>query len=119
MTSQTVNRASGAALGLIIVSVIFVVVTVATKLTVAVPAIDEDRSAERVKALNEIRLTEEKSLNTVAWLDQAHGIVRLPIETAMQLVATPGQTPADARADLNARLAKSVAPVAAKPSAFE
>jgi hypothetical protein len=119
MNSQTANRASGAALGIIIVSVIFAVVTVAIKLTVAVPAIDEDRSAERVKALNEIRLTEEKSLGTVAWLDQSHGTVRLPIETAMQLATQLGQNPAAARADLNARLAKSVAPVAAKPSAFE
>ena len=119
MNFQTVNRASTAAAGFLLVSVMFAVIVVALKLTLSVPAVDEVRAQERVKALSEIRAAEEKSLVTAGWIDQTRGLVRLPIETAMRLSAQLGQNPAAVRADLNARSARSVAPVAAKPSAFE
>ena len=119
MNLQTANRATAAAIGFILVSGIFAVVTVAVKLNVPVPAVDADPAVARTRALAEIRALEEKSLATPAWLDQSRGLVRLPIETAMQLAAQPGLDAAAARAGLKARLEKSVAPVAAKPSAFE
>ena len=122
MNYQTVNRASGAALGLIIVSVVFAVVVVALKLTLSVPAIDADRAAERIKALAEIHLAEEISLSTPAWIDQSRGTVRLPIDTAMQLAAQQWRNPAAARAELTARQEKASAELPKapeKPSAFE
>ena len=122
MNYQTVNRASGAALGLIIVSVVFAVVVVALKLTLSVSAIDADRAAERTKALNEIRVAEEKSLTTTAWIDQSRGTVRLPIDAALQLAAQQWQNPAAARAELTARQEKASAELPKapeKPSAFE
>ncbi len=122
MNYQTANRATAAALGLIIVSGIFATAVVAIKLTLCVPAIDEDRAAERTKALTEMRATEEKALATTAWLDQPHGVVRLPIDTALQLAAQQWQNPAAARAELTARQEKAVAELPKapeKPSAFE
>jgi hypothetical protein len=122
MNYQTVNRASGAALGLIIVSVVFAVVVVALKLTLSVPAIDADRAAERIKALAEIHVAEEISLSTPAWIDQSRGTVRLPIDTALQLAAQQWRNPAAARAELTARQEKASAELPKapeKPSAFE
>jgi hypothetical protein len=124
MNSDTtsINRASSAATGFIVASLIFIGLFVAVKFSVQVPAIDADRNAARARALAEIRATEEKSLNTAGWIDQSRGIVRLPIDTAMQEAAQAWQNPAQARADLISRQenASKPAPVApAKPSAFE
>jgi hypothetical protein len=124
MNSDTtsINRASSAATGFIVGSLIFIALFVAVKFSIHVPAIDADRNAVRAKALAEIRATEEKSLNTAGWIDQSRGIVRLPIEAAMQAAAQAWENPAQARADLISRqeIASKPAPVApAKPSAFE
>ena len=122
MNPQTINRSSGAAIGIIIASVIFAVLAVAVKLFVSVPALDADRAAVLAKALAEIRVTENASLNNAGWIDQSRGIVRLPIETAVQLAARAWQNPASARADLTARAEKAAAPAPKapeKPSAFE
>lgn len=120
--STNINRASGAATGFIIASLIFIALAIVVKFAVRVPAIDGDRNAARAKALAEIRATEDRSLTTAGWIDQSRGIVRLPIETAMQKAAQAWQNLAQARADLISRQenASKPAPVApAKPSAFE
>ena len=122
MNTENVNRASSAVTGFIIASLIFIALAIVVKFSVQVPAIDADRNAVRAKALAEIRATEEKSLNTAGWIDQPRGIVRLPIETAMQEAVQAWKNPAQARADLIARqeAASKPAPVApTKPSAFE
>jgi hypothetical protein len=119
---QNVNRASGAAIGLIIGAVVFAAATVVVKLALPVPAIDADRGAERAKDLAEIRATEQQSLTTLGWADQSRGIVRLPIADAVQLAAKEWQNPAQAMNDLKAREAKAVAPAPvapAQPNAFE
>jgi hypothetical protein len=122
MNTENVNRASSAATGFIVASLIFIVLAVAVKFAVRVPAIDADRNAARAKVLAEIRATEDKSLTSAGWIDQSRGIVRLPIDTAMQEAAQVWQNPAQARADLISRQenASKPAPVSpAKPSAFE
>jgi hypothetical protein len=122
MNYQTINRASAAAIGLIIASVIFAFAAVGVKVLLPAPAIDADRAAERTKALVEIRAAEENSLNTSGWIDESRGIMRMPIEIAIQQAAQVWQNPAAARADLIAREEKASAPVPvapAKPSAFE
>jgi hypothetical protein len=101
---------------------LFVALVVVVKLAVSVPAIDADRAALRSKALAEIRAAEATALNNPGWVDQDRGIVRLPIETAMQIYEQAAQDPEAARADLIARAGKAGAPlpkVAPKPSAFE
>ena len=122
MTTENVNRTSSAVTGFIVASLMFIALAVVVKFSVQVPAIDADRNAARAKALAEIRATEGKSLNTAGWIDQSRGIVRLPIETAIQEAAQAWQNPAQARADLISRQenASKPAPVApTKPSAFE
>jgi hypothetical protein len=115
MNHQTVNRASGAAMGLIIVSLIFAMAVVAIKFALPVPAIDADRAAERMKAFHEMSAAEEKSLATPGWIDPARGMVRLPIETALQLTAQQWRNPAAARAELIARAEKAGAPAPKVP----
>ena len=44
---------------------------------------------ERVE-INDFRLKEEQTLNSYGWVDQKAGVVRIPIERAMQLVAQRG-----------------------------
>jgi hypothetical protein len=122
MNLERTNRGSAAAVGFLIVSVIFAVVAVGVKSSLTVPAINEVRAAERSKALTTMRADEEKSLNTAAVIDAAHGTVRLPIETAMQMAVQAWKDPAAARADLTARAEKATKELPktpAKPSAFE
>jgi hypothetical protein len=117
-----VNRASGAALGFIFVSVVFAVLGVIVKLSVNPPAIDADRGATISQALFQIRTNEAATLNVVGWVDQSRNIVRLPIDLAIQKTEQACQNPAQARADLASRAEKAAAPapkVAPKPSAFE
>jgi hypothetical protein len=120
--TPAVNRASGAALGILIASVLFAALVVMVKLSVNVPAVDADREAALSKALFEIRINETASLNNIGWIDQQHGILRLPIDDAMKLAAQEWQNPAQARANLLLREEKASkpAPVApAKPNPFE
>jgi hypothetical protein len=122
MNLETRTNASGAAISFIAASVIFVVLVVAVKFLVNAPAIDADGAAARTKALAEIRATEAKSLNSVGWTDESRGIVRLQIETAMQMTERNWQNPAAARADLVARAERAAAPapqVATKPNPAE
>jgi hypothetical protein len=114
-----VNRTSGAAIGFTIASVIFVVLVVIVKLSVTVPPIDAARDAAISQALYQIHTNEFTSLNNPGWVDKPRGIVRLPIETAMQLAAQEWQNPAQARADLIARAKKSTAPAPKVANPFE
>lgn len=80
------------------------------------------RAAERAKALADLRAAETEALNNVGWVDQAKGVVRLPIADAVKLAEKQWQNPAQARADLIARVEKATAlpPKAPeKPSQFE
>jgi hypothetical protein len=122
MSFERITRASGAALGFLVVSGLFAALAVGLKLSQPVTAIDADRAAERSKALTEIQVAEENSLAAAATLDAQRGIVRLPIDTAMQLAAQAWKNPAAARADLNSRADKAAAELPKapeKPSAFE
>jgi hypothetical protein len=122
MNLDRMNGGSAAGIGFIMVSVIFAVLAVGVKLSSETPAFDADRGDLRAKALAEMRVAEEKALTTSAVIDSAHGTVRLPIETAMQLAAQAWKNPATARADLNARAenaAKELPKTPPKPSIFE
>ena len=122
MNLEQINRGSGAAIGFLIAAVLFVAIAVGVKMTVTAPPVDEDRVLQFGKALAEIRASEEMSLTTAAVIDAQRGVVRLPIETAMQLAAEKWQNPSAARADLNARADKAAAELPKapeKPSAFE
>jgi hypothetical protein len=44
---------------------------------------------ERIE-INDFRLKEEQTLNSYGWVDEKSGVVRIPIDRAMQLVAQRG-----------------------------
>jgi len=87
------------------------------------PALNEERAAFRAKNLVELRALEAEALQHPAWVDQAKGFVRLPIEDAMKLVEREwGQDPAAARSNLISRVEKATEPppkAPEKPSQFE
>ena len=86
------------------------------------PPLGEDRVALRKKALAELRAAEASELDSYGWVDQAKGVVRLPIAEAMKLALREWQNPAAARSNLIARVEKATAvppPAPAKPSPFE
>ena len=90
--------------------------------SVPVPAIDADRAAVRARALAEIRAAEAQALNQPGWIDENRGLVRLPIDVAMQNTEREWQNPAAARSNLTARVEKATAPAPpapAKPNPFE
>jgi hypothetical protein len=106
----------------VVACLLFVALVVIVKISVSVPAIDADRAAVRSKGLADIRAMEAVALATPGWVDHDRGIVRLPIEDAIQIYEQDAQNPNAARADLIARAGKAAAPlpkVAPKPSAFE
>ena len=122
MNQENINRASGAAAGFLIASVIFAALVVIVKFSVNVPAIDANRDAVISQALFEIRTNETASLNNIGWVDQSRGIVRLPIDDAMKMAASEWQNPKAARSNLMAREEKATAPLPkapAKPNPFE
>ena len=86
------------------------------KLSAPPPAIDADRVAARSKALAQIRASEAQALDNAGWLDQQRGLVRLPINVAMQMAAREGLNPAEARTNLIAREEKATAPAPAAPA---
>jgi len=111
VNQKTHTGASGAAAGFIAASVIFAVLVVAVKFLVSVPAIDADRAAMISKAFVEIHTNEIASLNNIGWVDKPRSIVRLPVETVIQMTERNWQNPAQARADLIAREEKASLPV--------
>ena len=108
--------------GFVIACLLFAGIVVKVKLSTPVPAINADRAAVRAKDLAEIRAVETEALNHPGWIDESRGLVRLPIDVAMQITERVGQNPAAVRSNLAARVEKATAPAPAapaKPSAFE
>ena len=50
------------------------------------PRLESDERQE----INEFRMQEEKTLNSYGWVDQSAGVVHIPIDRAMQLLAQRG-----------------------------
>jgi len=86
------------------------------------PATTAARGAERLKARKELDAAATALLNDYSWVDQGKGIVRVPIEHAMEMLQAQWKNPAAGRSNLLARLEKATAqpPKAPeKPSQFE
>ncbi len=86
------------------------------------PPLGQDRVALRKKALAELRAAEASELGSYGWVDEAKGVVRLPIEQAMRLTLRDWQNPSAARSNLIARVEKATAvpaPPPAKPNPFD
>jgi hypothetical protein len=81
-----------------------------------------NRVEERHKFLQEQRAADAKALNEYDWMDKDKGIVRLPVQRAVELTLQEWQNPAAARSNLISRIEKATAapPKAAeKPSIYE
>jgi hypothetical protein len=103
-------------LGFVVASFLFAVLVLTVRHSVAVSAIDADRAVERAKDLAEIRAAEAQALGNPGWIDQQRGIVRLPIDVAMQIAAQEWRNPTEARSNLIAREEKATAPAPATPA---
>jgi hypothetical protein len=64
------------------------------------PALTAEQAALRVQNLAELRAAVTEAQESYAWIDEGKGIVRLPVERAMNLTAAAWRNPAAARADL-------------------
>jgi hypothetical protein len=81
-----------------------------------------NRVEERYKFLKDQRAADAKALNEYDWADKDKGIVRLPVQRAMELTLQEWQNPAAARSNLISRVEKATAapPKAPeKPSIYE
>ena len=80
------------------------------------------RAEERRKNLITVRAESEQALKNYAWQDQGKGLVRLPVERAMEVALQEWQNPQAARSNLIVRVEKAAAPAPKapeKPSPFE
>ena len=59
--------------------------------------------------LTDVRLREEEELNSYGWVDQKAGIVHIPIERAMQLIAERGLPvrPSETKSGASGKMAQS------------
>jgi len=72
--------------------------------------INHARAVERAKVRKELTEKATSALNSPGWVDQAKGIVRLPIARAMQMTVEGYQNPEALRSNLVARADKAAAP---------
>ena len=93
----------------IVASLIFALLVLKMQQYIPSTAPDAARKAERAKALADLRADEASALSSPAWIDQAKGLVRLPISEAMKLAEREWETPAQARSNLVARVEKATA----------
>jgi hypothetical protein len=69
---------------------------------------DEARWVERQRNLAELTAQNREVLGNYAYLDTARGLVRLPINRALELTVAEWQTPALGRSNLLARLERAL-----------
>ncbi len=79
------------------------------------PPVTAQRSAERLQILAEFNAANAPLKENYDWQDQPHGIVRIPLERAKELVLEEWQNPAVGRSNLIARAAKAFAPLPKPP----
>jgi hypothetical protein len=72
--------------------------------------INQARALERAKVRKDLTDKATAALNAPGWVDQAKGIVRLPIARAMQMTIEAYQNPEAAHSNLVNRSQKAAAP---------
>ena len=70
------------------------------------PAPNANRANERTKALTDLHTAEHAALTTPGWINQGHGVVRLKVEDAVNLVQQ-WRDPAVVRSNLIVRVDKA------------
>jgi hypothetical protein len=78
--------------------------------------VNQARILERKKFLADLRAADAEALSKYGWVDQSKGLVRLPIQRAMELVLEEWKHPAVAHSNMAARADKAYAPPPAAPA---
>ena len=71
--------------------------------------VDQARVELRTKNLAEMRALDKAALETYGWVDQTKGLVRLPVDRAMEMTIALWQNPSAARSNLLGRIEKATA----------
>ncbi|MGC8743466.1 MAG: hypothetical protein ACP5T0_06275 [Verrucomicrobiia bacterium] len=72
--------------------------------------LNHERSQERLKARAEVEQTSAAIIDSYSWQDKSRGVVRLPVERAMELASKIYQNPQTARSNIIQRLEWSTRP---------
>jgi len=83
------------------------------------PDLDAARAALRRQYLGELEQTNRVALTTYGWIDSRRGIVRLPLDRAIEMSVSMWQNPAVARSNLLERLGVATAKLPPKPNPYE
>ena len=103
----------------------FLIMAVLVKIMQTKTATDDltaARAEERRKNLTALQAEVAQAESNYAWQDATKGLVRLPVERAMEISLQEWQNPQAARSNLNARVDKASAPAPKppeQPSEFE
>ncbi len=81
------------------------------------PALGLERAAERSKALAETRAADQAGLTTYGWQDKDRGMVRLPVDRAVELTLAEWQDPGAGRKKLLELSQKATAELPKAPEA--
>lgn len=81
--------------------------------------VDEERSRLRREYAEEMQSSNRIALTTYGWIDSRRGIVRLPLDKAMEMSVSLWRDPALARSNLLERLAKATVKLPPKPNIYE
>ena len=81
--------------------------------------VDQERAKFRSKNLAEYRAATADALGNYGWVDQGKGIVRLPIDQAIELTLQQWKNPAAARSNLVSRAEKAYGAPPAAPGKSE
>jgi hypothetical protein len=79
----------------------------------------EIRAGERLKIKQAFDEVNAPLVSTYDWQDKAHGFIRIPVETAKDLILQEWQDPAKGKKVLTDRATTEFAPVAEKKSVYE
>jgi hypothetical protein len=85
----------------------------------APPPVNLARIEERKRALALLVADNGRVLQNYDWMDQAKGVVRVPVVRAMDLAVQYWQDPAAGRSNLIARVEKATAKPPVKPNEYE
>lgn len=71
----------------------------------------QKRAKERADASRDLNAANVEALKTYGWVDQAKGIVRLPVDRAMELTIQQWKAPEAGRSNLLSRVLEATKPV--------
>lgn len=120
MNSENARQKTGAALYVLAAAGTFLIMAFVVWLVhseTAPAPLEQQRGEERLKILADYRAANEPLVSQYDWQDQSKGLVRVPIQRAMELVLQEWQDPAAGRSNLLARAAKAFAPPPKLPEA--